>query len=84
MEEWIFSWNSRILWAVWLGPEGSARREDERRKGSLPVWIRMFRFVEDVGRGGLSGLEHLSLAPRARLIDKKGGVREAYLYVERV
>lgn len=42
---------SRLLRAGWLGPEGSASREDGWGKGSLPVMFRNLRSNEGGGKG---------------------------------
>lgn len=38
--KWRSSWDSRVLRAAWLGPEGSKSREDKWEMGSLLVWFR--------------------------------------------
>jgi hypothetical protein len=48
--EWRSPWNSRLLRAGWLGPEGSESREDGWAKGSLPRCLK-----SDEGLGERAG-----------------------------
>ena len=47
VEEWWSPWDSRLLRAAWLGPEGSEIRVDERGKGSLSVGFGSLMEVEE-------------------------------------
>lgn len=80
------SWASRLLIAVWLGPEDSQSREDGLGKGNSLVWFRMLMKVEERWQesrdlpGIISHSGQLCLAQWAQRAWKVGAGRENHLY----
>lgn len=48
--KWRSPLDTRLLRAAWLAPEDSAFREDGWRKGRYPIWFRLSRYDEGLGK----------------------------------